>query len=86
MVRSVHAAAHRRYGGTLVKGNALLLRSEESVMLADKDWHVAWADVITGELQVKVVPGAHSALLERPGADVLAAHLRTALDEANTAN
>jgi thioesterase domain-containing protein len=80
IVRLVHAAAHRRYGGTLVKGDAWFLRSEESVVLTDKDWHLRWADVITGELRTRVVPGAHSTLLERPNVDVLAARLQEALD------
>jgi amino acid adenylation domain-containing protein len=76
VVRAAHAAAHAVYGGATFDGDAVFIRSEESAQLNDKDWHLRWADVITGELHVEIVPGTHATLLQ-PGpaaamADVIA--------------
>ena len=45
---------------------------EESITLTDKDWHLKWADVITGELRVESVPGTHATLVEDANAKVIA--------------
>jgi amino acid adenylation domain-containing protein len=71
-VRAIHAQAHRDYQGGLVRGDALFIRSEESITLTDKDWHLKWADVITGELRVESVPGTHATLVEDANAKVIA--------------
>jgi thioesterase domain-containing protein len=78
-LRHVHADAHRHYHAGILDGDALLLRSRESVMLADKDWHLRWSELITGELAVDVVPGGHAALVENANSADLAAALRRAL-------
>ena len=41
-------------------------------MLTDKDWHLKWADVITGKLHVEAVPGTHATLVEDESAKVIA--------------
>jgi thioesterase domain-containing protein len=78
-VRATHAQAHRNYKGGLVRGDALFIRSEESIVLTDKDWHLKWADVITGELRVESVPGTHALLVEDANAKVIANLVMNAL-------
>ena len=78
-VRAAHAEAHRRYRGRTVAGDATLVRSEESTILADKDWHLRWAEVITGTLHVAVVPGTHATLLRAGNVEVLASIVTSTL-------
>ena len=78
-VRAAHAEAHRRYRGRTVAGDATLVRSEESTILADKDWHLRWAEVITGTLRVAVVPGTHATLLRAGNVEVLASIVTSTL-------
>ena len=78
-VRAIHAQAHRDYKGGLVRGDALFIRSEESTMLTDKDWHLNWKDVITGELRVQSVPGTHATLVEDANAKAIAGLVSQAL-------
>ena len=63
-VRSVHAQAFGRYRGGAVDGDAVLVRSVESVGFADRDWHLDWRELVRGELRTVVVPGSHAGLVE----------------------
>jgi amino acid adenylation domain-containing protein len=70
-VREAHASAHAQYRSDVVEGDALFVRSLESATLSDKDWHLMWKELITGELTTVVVPGSHAALVEEgPSRDV----------------
>ena len=82
-VRAIHAEAHQKYLGGVVLGDALFMRSEESTILADKDWHLRWADVITGDLRVEIVPGTHAALLQDEHAEAMAELITKALASAS---
>ena len=76
-VRRAHARAHGAYRPSgRFAGDALLLRSRESVERWDCDWHLHWADLIDGDLEVQEVPGTHASLmLEAEHTRVLATHL-----------
>ena len=83
-VRAIHAEAHQKYlGGVVLSATPLFLRSEESTILADKDWHLRWADVITGDLRVEIVPGTHAALLQDEHAEAMAELITKALASAS---
>ncbi len=82
VLRDAHAEAHRRYRGGIVKGDALLIRSQEWAKLPDKDWHLRWRELITGDLRVETVQGSHAALVENANAAELAATFRSAIEQA----
>jgi thioesterase domain-containing protein len=71
-LRRTHAEAHRRYQGGRYDGDVLLLRSEQSAGFPDRDWHLRWAELIDGTLDVGIVPGAHSALVEEESSAAIA--------------
>ena len=64
-LRQIHTAAHARYRpGGAVRGDATLIRSQESASLPDKQWHQRWAELFTGELHIVVIPGTHAQLVD----------------------
>ncbi len=81
-VRRAHAAAHATYRQSgRFGGDAMLVRSRESVERRDCDWHLRWQELIDGELEVREVPGTHATLmLEAEHTRVLAEHLSTRFD------
>ena len=57
-VRYAHAEAHRRYlADAIFDGDLVLVRSEDWARRHDKDWHLQWQDLITGELVLDTVDG-----------------------------
>ena len=78
-VRAIHAEAHQKYLGGVMHGDAMFLRSEESTVLADKNWHMQWSDVITGDLHIEIVPGTHATLLQDENAAAMADLITKAL-------
>ena len=82
-MRRSHAVAHRHYRPGALRGDALLIRSEESKTLPDEDWTKAWSRLLTGNLLLETVPGAHSDLVTPEHAPALADRLRAALDQAS---
>lgn len=79
-VRKAHAAAHRVYRSGMFEGDAVLIRSSESVALHDKDWHERWSELITGELDIEAAEGTHAGLLVEPTVNALAQKIRAAID------
>jgi amino acid adenylation domain-containing protein len=80
-VRKAHADAHRVYQSGIFEGEAVFIRSSESVAMKDKDWHECWSELITGELDIEVAEGTHAGLLVEPTVDALAQKIRAAIDE-----
>jgi len=71
-VRSAHAQAHRQYLGGSFEGDLHFVRSEEWSRLEDKDWHLRWSSIVSGQVEVTVVPGPHSEILDGESAISLA--------------
>lgn len=78
-VRDIHEEAHRKYQGGRIEGDMVLIRSEEWSRLSDKDWHLDWSQLLSGDLQVAVVSGGHARLLDGDAAVELAALIRADL-------
>jgi len=57
-----------------------LVRSEDWARRHDKDWHLQWQNLITGELILDTVDGSHGDLVSDSTASVLADKIRTAVD------
>jgi amino acid adenylation domain-containing protein len=81
-LRGVHARAHRAYQGGPARGDALLVRSSEYARLQSKDWHLQWDQLLSGRLDVAVVPGTHAGLSQ--DAAEIAKTIRMAMDSADT--
>jgi amino acid adenylation domain-containing protein len=79
-LRAVHSKAHGAYRGGTVRGDAMLIRSSEHDRDRTKDWYLRWDRLITGQLEVVVVPGTHSALSQDEAAAALASAIRAAMD------
>ncbi len=79
VVRQAHYEAHQEYRSGTFDGDAVLIRSHEATVLKDKDWHLRWAELITGDMEQVVVPGTHAELLFEPNVQVLAAEVTKAL-------
>jgi thioesterase domain-containing protein len=79
-LRAVHARAHRAYRGGLVQGDALLIRSSEYERLSSRDWHLQWAQMVSGRLDVAIVPGTDAGLSQDAAA--IATTIRKAMDAA----
>ncbi len=77
-LRAVHAQAHRAYQGGFIKGDAMLVRSAEYARLRSRDWHLQWDKLISGRLDVAVVPGTHAGLSQ--DAPPIARTIRAAMD------
>ncbi|HEY1280125.1 MAG TPA: thioesterase domain-containing protein, partial [Acidimicrobiales bacterium] len=77
-VREVHRAALRDYEGGPVDADLVLVRSEESVALADKNWHTEWRTFTRGRFHERYAIGTHANLLEEPYVVVLADRIRWA--------
>lgn len=80
VVRQAHYEAHQEYRSGTFDGDAVLIRSHEATVLKDKDWHLRWAELISGDMEQVVVPGTHAELLFEPNVRVLAAEVTRALD------
>ncbi|MGE3326781.1 MAG: amino acid adenylation domain-containing protein, partial [Acidimicrobiia bacterium] len=79
-LRRVHAQAHNNYrAACVVRGDLLLLRSEEWASFPERDWHLRWSEMITGDLNVSIVPGSHAQLVESPNSEALARLIGDAL-------
>lgn len=82
-LRRVHAGAHAGYrAATNFDGDAVLVRTTEWTQLPDKAWHLRWAELVDGELDVVTIPSSHAALVEPVYADLLAAAIDGALSRA----
>ncbi len=81
-LRHAHSEAHDRYVGGVLRGDALLVRTQESVELPDRRWHMQWRERIKGDLSVEVVAGHHSGLVEPLSAAPLAKAIRGSIDRA----
>jgi thioesterase domain-containing protein len=77
-VRAAHRAAYRDYQGGPVDTDLVLVRSEESLALADKNWHTRWKSFTRGRFHEKYALGTHANLLEEPYVVVLADRIRWA--------
>lgn len=82
-VRATHRRAHAAFTPGNFDGDALFIRSQESVDLRHLDWHLRWGELLGGELTVVPVPGFHAALmLEDQNTLVMAKHISGAVDAA----
>ena len=80
-VRYVHTEAYRRYlANAVFDGDLVLVRSEDWARRRDKDWHLQWQNLITGELILNTVYGTHGDLVADTTAAILAEKIRAALD------
>ena len=61
-----------------------MVRSAESLALADKGWFLQWSGRTEGGFQLVDVPGTHANLLERGYVEALAVQIRKALDRTDT--
>jgi aspartate racemase len=77
-VRQHHRAAYLAYEGGTVGSDLVLVRSEESLALSDKDWYTEWEHRTTGRFHETRAIGTHANLLERPYVTVLADRMRWA--------
>ncbi|MBK8903666.1 MAG: amino acid adenylation domain-containing protein [Anaerolineaceae bacterium] len=83
-IRQAHAHAHRDYHSGLFHGDVTFIRSKESAQLTDKDWHLQWSELISGELHTVVADCTHAGLVLEPGAAELATAIGTAVEEAQS--
>lgn len=67
-----HREAHARYTGGSVKAPVLLLRSDETILLGDREWHLGWRQKTSGSFNTDTVRATHAMLLERPYVEELA--------------
>ena len=80
-VRYAHTEAHRRYlADAVFDGDLVLVRSEDWAGRRDKDWHLQWQNLITGELILDTVDGTHGDLVADTTAAILAKKIRAAVD------
>jgi amino acid adenylation domain-containing protein len=79
-LRHAHAEAHRNYEPGLFDGDLVLLRTEDWARRPDKNWHLQWQDLITGELIVDSIVGRHGDLTANTHASELAFKIRAAVD------
>jgi thioesterase domain-containing protein len=80
-LRYAHAEAHRRYEADgRFDGDLVLIRSEDWARREDKDWHLQWQDLITGELVLDTIEGSHGDLVANTTASALADKIRSAID------
>jgi thioesterase domain-containing protein len=79
-VRETHRAAYRDYEGGAVDHQLVLVRSDESLLLEDKEWHLEWTTKTAGGVRLAHTPGTHANLLKPGYVDDLAARLRWAFD------
>jgi thioesterase domain-containing protein len=77
-VQAMHSEAHRLYQGGLLDADLMIVRSEEWSSLPDKEWHLKWSHLVSGEMEVTKVVGAHSALLHGRSVSDLGAVIRQA--------
>ena len=56
----------------MIEGDVVLIRSEESVNMADRAWHTGWHRLISGTLTVETVEGTHAELAINANAPMLA--------------
>lgn len=85
-VRATHRRAFTRYQGATIRHPIVLLRSAESLSLADKVWYLRWADKTEGAFRTEGVPGTHANLLEQPYVGELATKLRWAFEVGDQPN
>jgi amino acid adenylation domain-containing protein len=81
-VREIHRQAHSSYRGGLVSSDLVLLRSEETLALDDKEWFLRWEELTSGALSDDTINGTHANMLEEPYVRDLAAKVRAILDNA----
>lgn len=79
-VRAAHRTAYRAYKGGMIRSDITLIRSDDSLKLADKDWFLRWDDKTTGVFRHTRSRGTHANLLERPYVEMLADRLRSAFE------
>jgi thioesterase domain-containing protein len=80
-VRYAHTEAHRRYlADGIFDGDLVLVRSEDWAGRRDKDWHLQWQNLITGELILDTVDGTHGELVTDTTSRLLAKKIRAAVD------
>ena len=77
-VKATHRAAYQLYEGGVINHDIALIRSEESMLLADKDWYLRWDQKTTGGFQHCRTIGTHANLLEEPYVKMLADRIRWA--------
>ncbi len=79
-VKVVHHQAYLHYAGGTIDHDLVLIRSQESIALPDKQWYLKWSEKTTGSVRYTWSAGTHANLLERPYVEMLAARLRWAFD------
>lgn len=81
VVHAAHHRAHRSYQGGDVECDLILIRTEDTIMLGDREWFLRWDEKTSGTLHVPdPVVGTHSGLLEQPNVKMLATTIHEALD------
>ena len=80
-VREAHRAAYREYVGGAVEQELVLVRSDESILLEDKGWHLEWASKTARGVRLAHTPGTHANLLKPGYVADLAARLRWAMND-----
>lgn len=80
-VKQAHRDAHTAYQGGHVESDLVLLRSQETLALQDRNWFDRWEDMTAGSLHLANVRGTHANLLERPHVEDLAEKIQAALAE-----
>ena len=78
VVRDTNAAAHAAYKPRPFHGRAVVFRARESLWSGD----IGWGALITGDLTVHEVPGAHGTFVHEPHVRYLAEKLRQELRDA----
>ena len=68
------------YRAGVVEGDVTFIRSSEYYQLPERDWHLRWNELITGDLDVVIVPGTHAGLTQGDGAEMLASTITAAID------
>jgi amino acid adenylation domain-containing protein len=73
----------RSYAAEPYPGRVALFRANDREMPAgyEMDPLLGWESLVTGELQIRDVPGSHLGILEEPNVETLAAQLGDLLDE-----
>ena len=79
-MRKIHDEAFKKYRAPIYSGALIFLRSSEWHSLPENAWHMNWAKLTTGSVDLEVIPGTHAHLIQNPHAKMLAEKIKFYLD------
>jgi thioesterase domain-containing protein len=79
-----HLQAAWNYRPQVYRGRVTLFRTRTLSLSRSHDPEMGWGELATGGVEIKMIPGAHYNLLEKPHVEALAAQLKSSLAQAHT--